>query len=291
MLFAAVALAAAATPVSAHATYPGGKGDITFRDNESDRGDAGFTDLTRLSPRGKVLGTLQRCSYDQGEGPAKACASSGAGFSRTGKRVAFAVDDRLVVAAANGTSRVTLPKFTDRDSGPAWTRGSKLVFTGRKAGKANVYTVDANGTGLRQLTKGGGAAPAYSAGGLLAYTAGGYVHVAKGDGSGDRRLARGTNPDFSPSGKTVVYERRGRLYTVPVRKGGKRRRVARKGKDPVFSPTGKRILYVGSNGHEGTDVLDTVSPRGKGRHKVYDPHTETAVEAEGLSSPAWQPRH
>lgn len=47
-------------------------------------------------------------------------------------------------------------------------------------------------------------------------------------------------------------------------------------------------MYVGS-GHEDTDVLSTVSPRGKKRHKVFDPQTNTAVEAEGLFGPAWQP--
>lgn len=289
MLFAAVALAAVAMPMSAHATYPGGKGNITFVDDESDRGDAGFTDLVRLSPKGKALGFLVQCKFDQGEGPATGCASSGASFSRSGERTAFAIDNRLAVAAADGSSRVVLPKLTDQDNDPAWTRGNKLVFTGTKSGKRNVYIVSSNGTGLRQLTQSGGSAPAYSVAGLVAYAAGGYVHLVKSDGSGDRRLAHGTNPDFSPSGKTVVYERRGHLYSLPVRKGGKRRLIARKGKDPVFAPTGTRILYIGP-GHENTDVLDTVSPRGKKRHKVYDPHTETAVEAEGLSAPGWQPQ-
>jgi len=289
VLFAAVALAVASMPMSAHATYPGGNGDITFVDDESDRGAAGFTDLVRISPRGKNLGSIVRCAYEQGEGPATGCASSGASFSRTGTRVAFGIDGRLAVAAADGTSRVVLPKQTDQDTGPAWTRGNSLVFTGRQNGKSNVYLVNANNTGLRQLTQNGGTAPAYSVAGLVAYAADGYVHVVNPDGSGDRRLARGTNPDFSPSGKTVVFERRGRLYSRPVRKSGKRRLIARKGTDPVFSPLGTRILYIGP-GREDTDVLDTVSPRGKGRHKVVDPHSEPAVEVENLFSPAWQPR-
>jgi hypothetical protein len=282
-------LAAVSMPVAAHATYPGGNGDITFVDNESDRGEAGFTDLVRISPRGNRLGSIVRCEYGQFEGPATGCASSGAGFSRSGQQLAFAIDGRLAVTAADGSSRVILPKQTDRDSEPAWTRGNALVFTGRKNGTRNVYFVSANGTGLRQLTRSGGAAPAYSVAGLVAYAAAGYVHVVSPSGSGDRRLARGTNPDFSPSGKTVVFERRGRLYSIPVRQGGQRRLIARKGTDPVFSPTGTRILYIGP-GRDDTDVLDTVGPRGKGRHRVYDPHSEPAVEVENLFGPAWQPQ-
>lgn len=289
LLCASIAVGAVWMPMSAHATYPGGKGNITFLDAESDRGDAGFTDLLRITPKGKVLGSLLRCESDQGEQPSSPCASSGAAFSRHGDRVAFAIDGRLAVAAANGTSRVLLPRLTDADSDPAWTRGSKLLFTGRKGGKRNVYIVNANGAGLRQLTQTGGRSAAYSVGGLVAYTAGGFVRLVKPDGSGARRLAHGAKPDFSPSGKTVVYELHRHLYSRSLRKGAKRRLIARKGTDPVFSPTGKRILYVGP-GHENTDVLDTVSPRGKRRHKVYDPHTSTAVETEGLSGPAWQPR-
>jgi WD40-like Beta Propeller Repeat len=289
VLCGVVALAALSIATPAHATYPGGKGEITFVDSESDRGDAGFTDLTRLSPKGKTLGSLVHCRYDQGEGPATGCASSGASYSRSGKSAAFAIDNRLAVSAADGTSRVVLPKLTDEDSQPAWTRDGKLVFTGRKGGKANLYFVNADGSGLRQFTQSGGATPAASNRGMLAYSARGYVRLVKSDGTGGRRLARGTNPDFSPSGKTVVYERRGALYRISIRKHAKRHRVARKGRDPVFSPTGTRVLYIGP-GHEDTDLLDTVSPRGKSRHKVHDPHTETAVEAEGLSAPGWQPR-
>jgi hypothetical protein len=289
VLCAAVALAVMGMPTLAHATYPGANGDVTFVDSESDRGDAGFTDLIRLSPRGKTLGSIVRCAYDQGEGPAKGCASSGASFSRDGKRVAFAIDDRLAVGAADGSSRGVLPKQTDQDGEPAWTPGGSLVFTGRDHGKSNVYLVNADGAALRQLTRNGGAAPACSVSGLIAYARGGYVYVVKPDGSGGRRFARGTNPDFSPSGKTIVLQRRGRLYSKRVRVGGRQRLVARKGSDPVYSPTGTRVLYI-QPARENTDLLSTVSPRGKGRHKVYDPHSEPAVEVEGLSSPAWQPR-
>jgi len=275
-------------PMPAHATYAGGDGDITFLDVESDRGGAGFTDLVRIDPKGRRLGSIVKCSNAQDEQPTTPCASSAGSFSRSGARFAFAIDGRLAVSAADGTSRVFLDKQTDQDGDPVWTRGDKLVFTGRRGGRSNVYVVDANGAGLRQLTKGGGTAPAYSVTGLVAYAAGGHVHLVKPDGSGHRRLARGTRPDFSPSGRTVVFEWRGRLYSKPVRKGAKARLAARAGGDPVFSPSGKRILYVGPGGE--AEALYTVDPKGKLRRKIYDPRTQTAVEVEDISGPAWRPR-
>jgi hypothetical protein len=125
---------------------------------------------------------------------------------------------------------------------------------------------------------------------LVAYTAGGYVRLVKPDGSGGRRLARGANPDFSPSGKSVVYDRGSRIYRVPVKKGGRRSLVVRRGVDPVFSPTGTRILYVGLASDGGRHTIVTVGLTGKQRKKVFDAKVEPAVEVEALFGPAWQPR-
>lgn len=290
MLCGVTLVAVIALPSTAYATYPGGKGSITFVDNESDRGDAGFTDLSRITPKGTRVPSLARCEYDQGEGPAKDCPSSGASFSKRGTQAAFALDHRLVVSAADGAGYKRLPKLTDQDDDVAWTRGAAFVFTGLKAGKRNIYLVNSNGTGLQQLTTNGGATPAFSNLGYVAYSAGGVIHLVKPftKKPNDRRLAHGTKPDFSPSGKSIVYQRRGRLYTIPTRKGGKRRSLGRKGRDAVFSPDGKRILYVGAGREAGQNLLFTVSTRGKKRHTVFDPKTETAVEQESLSDPSWQ---
>jgi Tol biopolymer transport system component len=291
-LCAAVALAMVSLPPSAHAAYPGGKGNIAFVDGESDRGGEGFTDLRLLAPTGDVLNpAIQHCAFHEFEDlPDERGCPGASSFSRSGKRLAFPIDGRLAVAAADGSGRVLLPQLTDEDIEPAWTRGGKLLFTGRKNGKRNLYLANSNGSGLSQLTHRGGRSAAYSDRGLVAYTARGYVRLVKPDGSDGRRLARGANPDFSPSGKTVVYDRHGRIYSKRVKKGGKRRLVVRKGVEPVFSPTGKRVLYVGLEGAGDRHRLFTVSPRGKHRHKVFDAHTVDSVEVEALSDPAWQPR-
>lgn len=197
VLCGVVVLAAVTMPASAaYATYPGAKGSITFEDENFDS-TGGYTDLVRLTSKSKRLPSLLRCQYQTFEGRS-GCASSGASFSRSGKRTAFAIDGRLAVAAADGSGRVLRPKLTEQDDDFAWTRGSQLVFTGLKAGVRNVYIVNSNGTGLRQITTKGGRGPAYSNRGLIAYSIGGTLHVVKPDGKKGRRIARGKTPTSPP---------------------------------------------------------------------------------------------
>ena len=119
------------------------------------------------------------------------------------------------------------------------------------------------------------------------------------DGTHSRRLARGDNPDFSPSGATVVYDReRGTdalgftvttVFSVAIKRGAKRRRVAKRGSDPVFSPSGKHVLYLRSEAF--TDGLFTVTPTGKrGKRISRSPGICPTCGSSSLTDPAWQPR-
>lgn len=308
-LLAIAACAALGFPAAAEGAYPGGNGNIavvdTFRVNTGESA----SDLRLLGSKGKVLKpALQRCAYPDRDSPitpdARNCPLS-QDFSRDGRKLAFAIDTstrdtagtyRLVVANADGSGRVTLPALTQEDSEPAWTRGGKLLFTGKRNGKHNLFIVKSDGTGLRQITHNGGRAGAYSSRGLVAYMAKGYVRLLR-PGKRSRRLARGGNPDFSPSGRTVLYQRDrdatagtvGDLFRKSIKRGAKRRLLVKNGNDPVFSPSGKRVLYtkIGSN----YDALYTATPRGKRRKRIFRSSLvgQTAGVSE-LTDPAWQPR-
>lgn len=308
LLTTVAACAALVVPATAGATYPGHSGNIAVV--EVDSGMAGFgSQLKLLRSNGRVLkSSLQGCSFFLGERKQGLCAKSES-FSRDGTKLAFSIDSasgesafapatRLVVANADGSGRKALPALTQADSDPAWTKSGELLFTGLRGGKRNLFIVKSDGTGLRQITRSGGRAGAYSNRGLIAYVAKGYVRLLRRGKS--RRLARGDNPDFSPSGKTVVYDRgRGKdaagfdatsVFSKSIKRGAKRRRLARDGEDPVFAPSGKRVLYLKGENEFSRYGLITATPRGKHRKRIFrSPDAEPG--SSFLAAPAWQPRH
>ena len=308
LLTMVAACAALVVPAAAEATYPGKNGNIAVV--EVDTGMAGFgSDLSLLRSNGKVLkGSLQSCSVFTGDPKQGFCAQS-QNFSRDGSKLVFSIDSsadktffapatRLVVANADGSARTVLPALTEADSDPAWTRGRKLLFTGMRGGKRNLYIVKSDGTGLRQITHNVGRAGAYSNRGLIAYVAKGYVRLLRPGGK-SRRLASGDNPDFSPSGKTVVYDRpRGKdsrgfdatsVFRKSIKRGATRRRLAKDGEDPVFSPSGKRVLYVRGELEFSRYALITETPRAKRRKRIFRAADLDPSESY-LAGPAWQPR-
>ena len=282
------AMISLAVPAIAQATFPGSNGRIAVIEDYSDRGGEGATDLRLLSSGGAVLNpSLQHCAFHEFEDlPDERNCPGGPSFSRDGTKLVFTVDQRLAVANDDGTGRVLLPHLTARDTEPAWTPDGKILFTGKALGKENLYLVGADGTGLTQITHRGGHTAAVSKTGRIAYVNGDFVRLLRADGTHGRRLARGSNPDFSPSGKTVVYDRNDDLYRKRVKPGGKRHLVTRNGIFPVYSPSGKRVLFVRFNEISSIKLL-TIKPTGGSLDRIYRaPTAESAVT--NLFEPAWQ---
>jgi dipeptidyl aminopeptidase/acylaminoacyl peptidase len=131
---------------------------------------------------------------------------------------------------------------------------------------------------LNQLTENpGDTEPSFSADGrTIAFVREGDVFVIRADGSGEKRLTSGSEPDLrpliSPTGRIVVFERRPAtgaprdLYTVSIN-GGSAHKVAASAGDEheaSFSPDGRTIAFVRTSavGSGSNDDIYTVRPSG-----------------------------
>ncbi len=132
-----------------------------------------------------------------------------------------------------------------------FANGPKSVFYKSYRGEANLYTMNANGTGVKQITD---------------YTGQEY------------------SPDWSPSGDRIVFHRStrntgARVFTIKP-DGTDRRLVIQDGKDPVWSPDGRKIAFT-RDGH-----AYKVNPDGTNEREVPGTPKEN-----GLSEilPSWGP--
>jgi WD40-like Beta Propeller Repeat len=275
------------------ASFPGGNGKLAGVFGQEDRSSSALV-LQLFSPAGQRLGRVARCTEDTtgGGGTTGRCPRDPA-FSADGTRLAFASNRRLAVADSNGSGVTLLPQLTDRDADPAWSpNGQRLVFTGRKAGRRNLYLVDRDGSNLSRLTTGGGRAPAWSRRGQIAFAAQGRVW--RRGPSGRVPLARGDHPDWSPSGRTVAYDFRGNAYRVNGRGGTPRRLLVRRAREPVFSPNGRRVVFLRvrrADRPTGTDSVFVRRVRG-GRVRLLRAGGELPIGStfRSWADLAWQPR-
>lgn len=136
-----------------------------------------------------------------------------------------------------------------RPAGAAPRRAGRIVFSTMD----DIYIVDADGTGLRQLTKGPAAEfdPSWSPDGRrIAYRVergqqSADIYVMDADGSGQRRIARGLSPAWSPDGALIAYaDDQGSISVMaPDGSGGRRVPGTDQGEYPSWSPDGATLAF------------------------------------------------
>ena len=112
--------------------------------------------------------------------------------------------------------------------------------------------------------------------GTIAFTRGDHVWVMRADGSGQRRLARGDGPAWSPDGRRIAFEvgvneYPSLIYVVDVDGSGLRRLTRReqaydRHSSPVWSPDGKTIAFEGYN--DGNHWINVVGADGSGQREL-----------------------
>jgi TolB protein len=177
--------------------------------------------------------------------------------------------------------------------------GSQIAFTSERDGNPEVYVMDADGGGLRRLTRHAGydGSPSWSPDGRIAFSSsrGGRsgVYIMDSHGRGARFVMPGFEADWSADGRSFVVTDSGRgaatrLYVA--RSDGSRRDVLEDGpgwrRRAEWSPDGTRVAFDSNARDEDSGIGDreiyVVDADGSGLRAIT-PHP--AVE----SDPTWSP--
>lgn len=169
---------------------------------------------------------------------------------------------------------IVSPPWTDsKDIEPVWV-GDVVYFISDRDGVQNVWSFDAASKKLIQVTKfrDFDVKTMDSGAGTVVFEQAGYLHELDPK-SGKTRVvpitapgdfpwmmprwedvsSRLTNMSLSPTGKRVLVEARGEVFTIPAEKGDTRNLTNSSGsaeRDPAWSPDGKFISYFSDKSGE-----------------------------------------
>ena len=162
---------------------------------------------------------------------------------------------------------------------PAWSpQGRRLAVVRGGAGGKEIWAVDHDGRGLRQVTRAAAHAvdPAWAPSGAeIAYASAGRIHAVSADGSTGREIAEGGDPAWSSRG-TIAFTARGNLFAVTATGGTPKRLTKWRGSEhsPAWSPDGRRLAFV-----RGGDLWVADADGRRARRIANGP----------LTAPAWAP--
>jgi len=173
-------------------------------------------------------------------------------FSPDGKSLALTLSkdgnpEIYVLTLATGTMR-RLTRNAGIDTEPSWSpTGRQLAFVSDRNGAPNIFVMDAEGTGVRQLTSGGfHTQPRWSPkGDSLVYTVRQSVHdlwIVNVDGSNPRRLTNGGNNQggtWAPNGRHLAFQsnRNGRWQIFAMLADGSAQEPITRGPGEATSPS------------------------------------------------------
>ena len=198
------------------------------------------------------------------------------------------------------------PPWTDsKDVDPVWL-GDTVYFISDRDGIANVWSYDTATKALTQRTKfiDYDVKSLDAGGGAVVFEQAGYLHVLDPKTNKTEQLTitaagdfpwmmprfedvttRMTNIGLSPTGKRVVVEARGEIFTIPAEKGDVRNITNSSGsaeRQPAWSPDGKWISYFSDKSGEYKLVIESQDGIGAPREIAFQ-------KAAFYYTPAWSP--
>jgi len=226
----------------AHASFGGAPGKLAFM-----QGDTGSTEPYGLATA-NLDGTAQAAVGPTcQEGKPAACPAN-ASWSANGQRIAFDRGGAIRIMDGDGTDRdgFTVPGLFALARPAFDPTGFSVAFQGvDREGKRDVYIRNLIDGTVRRLTFAGGAEPAWSSDGRIAFTRAGNIYVIKADGTGKRRLTGkgGVQADWSPDSQRLVFVRGGQAYRVNQDGKDLKKLTGKTGYEPAWQTDGQRVLF------------------------------------------------
>jgi TolB protein len=133
--------------------------------------------------------------------------------------------------------------------------------------------------------------------GQIAFARGNWIYVVGPNGGTPTRLVKGSNPDWSPDGAQLAFDRNYNLY-VSDSHGRNVRKLTDDGRGPAWSPDGKRIAFTGiqypfsdCTPTSTYEIVWTIAADGSDR-KLFTPKglaQEICSIPGGDTDPSWSP--
>ena len=204
------------------------------------------------------------------------------------------------------TYDLVAPPWTDsKDIDPVWVDDS-VFFISDRDGVANLWEFQTKSKKLMQVTKftDFDVKSVDSGAGTIVFEQAGYVHeldpkngkskivniVAAGDfpwmmPNWEDVTSRLTNMAVSPTGKRIVVEARGEIFTIPADKGDVRNLTNSSSsaeRDPAWSPDGKFVSYFSDKSGEYKLVIEA-------QDGLTPPREITLAKPTRYYTPSWSP--
>jgi tricorn protease len=198
------------------------------------------------------------------------------------------------------------PPWTDsKDVDPAWL-GDTVYFISDRDGMANVWSYDTTSKALTQRTKfiDYDVKSLDAGGGAVVFEQAGYLHTLDPKSGKSEQMTitatgdfpwmmtrfedvttRMANLNLSPTGKRVLVEARGEIFTIPEEKGDVRNITNSSGsaeRQPAWSPDGKWISYFSDKSGEYKLVIESQDGVGAPREIAFQ-------KAAFYYTPVWSP--